>query len=451
MRVMIIDDEEIARISLADDLRDDGYDVVDFARGEPALAHLGKHHADVVVSDLKLPGVNGLELLRGVRTTRPETDVIIMTGFGTIEDAVDAMRQGAYDFITKPFLSGDLNILLERLWRQRQIERENQVLRVAVAEASDAYADYVVASPVIEALMQEARRVAAARRTCFSRARPVRARTRLPGPSTHLSARGTEPFVKITCAAYAGALLESELFGYERGAYTGAEKGQPGRFEIAQGGSVYLDDVDDIPLTMQTRLLRVIEERVIERVGSTRLFPVDVRIIASTKQDLNELVRAGKFRPDLYYRLNVLNLRVPPLRERPEDIVPLIRSLLGVPLSPACVPVFRGSDFIADRLLLARKRPRASQPRRTMEASGTVRRDPGRRSPTEIRSFADSAGSTCTVCPRSFEEAVGVLEQRMLRDALKKALGNKARAAEILNLKPSTFRNKLAQYGLNGD
>lgn len=448
MRVILVDDEDITRVSLADDLREAGFETVAFGRGEPALAHLKERSADAIVCDLKLPGMSGLDLLREFRATSPETDVVIMTGFGTIENAVDAMRQGACDYVTKPFFSAHLIVLLERLREKRRMQRDNQALRVAAAEASDACDDHVVVSPPVKALMEEVCRVALGDAHVLLTGETGAGKDCLARAIHNLSSRGTKPFVKITCAVYAGALLESELFGHERGAYTGAEKARPGRFEIAEEGTVYLDDVDDIPLDVQTRLLRVIEERVVERVGSTRLFPVDVRIIASTKQNLQDLVKAGKFRADLYYRLNVVSLRVPPLRERPEDIVPLIHHFWKRGSDPCeC----RLSEEVLPLLTSYGWPGNVRELRNLVERWKLLARSDDIRVadlPAEIRSFNGNAG---TLYPSCFEEAVSTLEQSLLRNALERTNGNKAKAAELLKLKSSTFRNKLAQYGINGD
>ncbi len=449
MRVLVVDDEEIKRVSLADDLRDAGFDVADFERGEPALAELSRRHADVVITDLKMPGMDGLELLRRIRAANPETDVIIMTAYGTVETAVQAMRHGAYDYICKPFSSEEALVLLERLQRERLLKQENAALRLAVRDSAEPIDGMVAVSPAMIALTKQIARVA-----------PTDAHVLLVGETgtgkdliarrIHaLSPRKKRPFVKVACATYAEQLVESELFGHERGAYTTADRSQPGRFELADGGTVYLDDVDDIPLTTQTKLLRVIEERVIERVGGVKVVDVDVRIVASTKVDLRERVQAGAFRSDLYHRLNVMRLQVPPLRERREDIDPLFHHFCThdddgclcciSPEARALFAEYRWPGNVRELRNLV-ERWKILGRSATVQASDL---------PPEFRGSAECADDHYQTCPRSFEEAVGRLERQLLCDALRKAGGNKTRAAELLGLKPSTFRNKLAQHGLN--
>ena len=451
MRVVVVDDEDIKRISLVDDLRDAGLDVAGFDRGEPALEHLKKHHADVVVTDLKMPGISGLDVLRRIRSTSPETDVIVMTAYGTVESAVEAMRHGAYDFISKPFSSDELVGVLDRLDKQRRLQRDNQALRVATAEANGACQDPVAVAPVTVELMKQVRQVAGSDSHVLLTGETGAGKDVIARAIHDSSARADKPFIKITCATYSEQLLESELFGHERGAYTGADQAQPGRFELAHEGTVYLDDVDDVPLQAQTRLLRVIEERVVERVGGTRTIPVDVRVIASTKVDLGEQVRTDRFRADLYYRLNVVSLHIPPLRDRPEDVVPLIEHFCDKGV-PACRCQF------ADEVLLALKGycwpGNVRELRNLVERWKLLKRSDIIRPenlPPEIRDIATVASRASGTCPASFDESVAALEKRLLVDALDEADGNKARAAKTLKLKSSTFRNKLTRHGLNND
>ncbi len=451
MRVAVIDDEEIKRVSLVDDLRDTELDVVDFAAGGPAVEYLKKHHVDVVVTDLKMPGMTGLDVLKTLRDLSPETDVVIMTAFGTVETAVEAMRHGACDYISKPFSSDQLIVLLERLAEQRQLRTENKALRMATGIDNGHLSDFVAASERMTELVSQIHRVAASDAHVLLTGETGAGKDQLAQVLHQASPRKDRPLVKITCATYSKQLLESELFGHERGAYTGAEKAHPGRFELAHGGTVYLDDVDDIPLEEQTRLLRVIEERVIERVGGTRIIPVDVRIIASTKIDLKKMVDDGRFRPDLFYRINVVQLDVPPLRERPEDIEPLIHHFCSngcrTPLchfEESALSILRSYCWPGNLRELRNLVDRWKLLKRTNNLTSEDL-------PPEMLNFAVFAGDSCDVCPRTFDESVTALERRLLSDALKKASGNKAQAAELLGLKSSTLRNKLAKYGLNGD
>lgn len=451
VRVVVVDDEEIKRVSLMDDLRDADFDVVDFASGEAALAHLKKHFADVVVTDLKMPGMSGLDVLKHLRSASPETDVIIMTAFGTVESAVEAMRHGAHDYVSKPFSSDELIVLLNRLATQRRLQRDNAALRAAARDTEATVDNLVAVSPAMVKLISEVQRIADSDTHVLLTGETGAGKDVIAGVLHKMSSRADRPFVKITCATYSKQLLESELFGHQRGAFTGADKTQPGRFELAHEGTVYLDDVDDIPLDSQSRLLRVIEERVVERVGGTRIIPVDVRIVASTKADLRELVEGGRFRSDLYYRLNVVQLRVPPLRDRPEDIEPLVHHFCGKG-SPAC------SCEIGEDVLLVLQSYRwpgnVRELRNLVDRWKLLKRTDFITSadlPPELLASSEFAEDACDARRGSFEESVEALERRLLTDALERAEGNKAKAADLLRMKPSTLRNKLAKHGLNGD
>ena len=448
LRVVVIDDEEIKRVSLVDDLRDAHLEVADFPAAEPALAHLATQYADVVVTDLKMPGLSGIDVLKRLQATSPETDVILMTAFGTVENAVDAMRHGAYDYLTKPFSSDQLIVLLERLDEKRRLAKENQALRLSARNGDGVMTGFVASSPRMNELLGQLHEIAPSDAHVLLTGETGTGKDRLASAIHQLSPRRERPFVKITCATYTQQLLESELFGRERGAYTGADKAQSGRFELGHQGTVYLDDADDIPLDAQSRLLRVIEERVVERVGGTRLIPVDVRIVASTKVNLKELVEQGRFRSDLFYRLNVVHFHVPPLRDRPEDIEPLIRHFCAngsktciCDLDPTVLSILRNYCWPGNVRELRNLVDRWKLLKRTND----VRRED---LPAELLNFGDFAGDTCATYPRTFEDSVATLERRMLEDALRQTGGNKAQAAELLQLKPSTFRNKLSRYGL---
>lgn len=449
VRVVVVDDEEIKRVSLVDDLRDADFEVVDFASGRPALEHLKKHYADVVVTDLKMPGMSGLDVLKHLRSASPETDVIIMTAFGTVESAVEAMRQGAHDYVSKPFSSDELIVLLNRLTKQRRLQRDNAALR-AEARDKEATADKLVAvSPAMVKLIAEVERIAHSDAHVLLTGETGAGKDVIAGALHKRSSRAARHFVKITCATYSKQLLESELFGHQRGAFTGADKAQPGRFELAHEGTVYLDDVDDIPLDSQSRLLRVIEERVVERVGGTRVIPVDVRVVASTKADLRELVEEGRFRSDLYYRLNVVQLRVPPLRDRPEDIEPLVHHFCQKGAHACSCKI---AEDVLSLLQSYRWPGNVRELRNLVDRWKLLKRTDFITTadlPPELLTLSEFIPDACATYPRSFEDSVEDIERRLLADALEHAGGNKAKAAELLKLKPSTLRNKLNKYDLN--
>ena len=328
MRILVVDDEKIKRITLADDLASQGHEVVAAAEGAEALGKLKQERFDVVVTDLKMPGIDGLELLKRIKEGPPsDVHVILMTAYGSIPVAVDAVKKGAYDFITKPFRNEDIFPLIAR------IERERRAARPPARRPEPAGTD------VDQAIIGRSQPIARVKRMVEICSRSdanvllcgeTGAGKDLIATVIHRNShREGFPFVKVGCTLFPPNLIESELYGHEKGSFTGAEQKRPGRFDLAEGGSLYLDDVDDIPLEQQSKLLRAIEEKVFERVGGSTPITADVRIIASTKRNLLDKIAEGTFRQDLYYRLDVLRINIPPLRERLEDLPALVEHLLA--------------------------------------------------------------------------------------------------------------------------
>ncbi len=326
-KVLVVDDDPSILTMTEDLLSEAGFEVGKCGSGREALERIHAHEWDVVLSDLQMPGVDGLELLAAVREHSPDTPVIIMTAFGTIQSAVDAMRAGALDFVTKPFRAGELLISLERAFERRALEQENRALRRAVARTSS-FGELVGKSPAMNEIYALIRKIGVSRSHVLitgesGTGKEVVART------IHFSgSRSDKPFVPINCTAMPEGLLESELFGHVRGAFTGAHTNKKGLFEAAAGGTLFLDEIGDMPISLQSKLLRVLQDKEIRPVGGTQSVKVDVRIIAATHQDMNRAIAEGRFRQDLYYRLNVIPIRIPPLRERAEDIPVLAEAFL---------------------------------------------------------------------------------------------------------------------------
>jgi len=325
--VLVVDDDTLLLDMVEDLLADAGYAVARASSGTEALAYFEGAEADVVLTDLMMPGMDGIELLSRLRSLRPETPVIIMTGQGTIDSAVEAMRGGALDFVTKPFASGTLLLALERAFERRALEEENRRLRSAV-ERTASFGELVGKSSAMNEIYSLLRKISANRSNVLitgesGTGKEVVART------IHVTGtRADKPFVPINCTAMPEGLLESELFGHVRGAFTGAHTAKKGLFETAQGGTLFLDEIGDMPPALQGKLLRVLQDREVRPVGGTQATKVDVRIIAATNQDLETAIEEGRFRNDLYYRLNVIPIRIPPLRERREDIPLLAEAFL---------------------------------------------------------------------------------------------------------------------------
>jgi len=443
MRILVVDDEKIKRVTLADDLETQGYDVVTAADGREAIRELDVGQFDVVVTDLKMPNIDGIELLKRIKGgPRPDTEVVVMTAYGSIQVAVEAVKLGAFDFVTKPFRNEDILPLLTRLERERQrtASKEKPSFRMGATDIDQCIVGR-------SALMGRVRRMA---EICARSDANVLlcgetgvGKDLLASVIHRNSPRRDFPFVKVGCTLFPPQLIESELYGHEKGSFTGADQRREGRFDLAEGGTLYLDDVDDIPLAQQPKLLRAIEEKVFERVGGTALMRADVRIIASTKRNLLEKIREGTFREDLYYRLDVLRVNIPPLKERKEDIEQLAEHLLKTiakdrpyQIDPDAIEVFRRHDWPGNVRELAHTLERS-----LLVGSGHIT--------AELLATEMAAMPTNHRTPSGgFHAAMEQAERQLLEEAMRASGGNKTAAAAALGMKASTFRDKLAKHGL---
>jgi DNA-binding NtrC family response regulator len=447
MKILIVDDEKIKRVTLADDLATQGHEVVTAADGEEAIEKLeggtgsasGTRRFDVVVTDLKMPKIDGIELLKRIKQgPQADMEVIMMTAYGSIPVAVEAVKLGAFDFLTKPFRNEDLFPLLARIERQRQA--------AAAAEPSpsdDVEATVVGASAGIERVKRMIEICARTDANVLLYGETGVGKDLLATVIHRNSHRRGFPYVKVGCTLLAPQLIESELYGHEKGSFTGAEQQRKGRFDLAEGGTLYLDDVDDIPLEQQPKLLRAIEEKLFERVGGAATIKADVRIIASTKRNLLDKIAEGTFREDLYYRLDVLRINIPPLRERVEDVPLLAEHLLKRIVGE------RPCRLEADALgLLARH----DWPGNVRELYHTLERAylvGGGAIGAELLAAEMGGPDPNQRLPvGGFQAAIDHAERQLLQDALRNSGGNKTAAAAALGMKPSTFRDKLAKHGL---
>ncbi len=324
--ILIVDDEPNIRNNLATFVRGLGHDVEVAPDGPAALAALERKAADVVLTDVRMAGMDGLALLQEIRRRRPESVVVVMTAYATVAGAVEAMRAGAYDYLVKPFSLDSVAMLLTRVLEVSGLRRENRVLRRAIDEPA------VLASsdPRMQRVLDTARQVATSEATVLLTGESGTGKNVLASAIHRWSPRSAGPFVTIACTTLSEHLLESELFGHVKGAFTGAWRDKPGRLEAARGGTVFLDEVGELPPELQAKLLRFLEERRFERVGGDAVIDVDVRIVAATNRDLHAEVAAGRFRSDLFYRLNVVALSLPPLRDRRGDLDALVAHILPV-------------------------------------------------------------------------------------------------------------------------
>ncbi|MBK7702417.1 MAG: sigma-54-dependent Fis family transcriptional regulator [bacterium] len=318
-RIMLIDDDTSLREVVAFTLREQGHEVDAHGTGESAFGSIESFRPDVVITDLKMPGIDGMEVLRRVADIDATIPVIMLTAFGSITDAVEAMRHGAYDYLTKPYDRDELRLTIEQALERRRLLLENRTLRDRLHEETRRV-EFVHASAAMQEILAMIRRIAPTEATVLLTGESGTGKEVLAHALHSCSDRWDKPFVAIDCAAIPRDLMESELFGHTKGAFTGAVKDKPGKFQRADGGTLLLDEIGDLPPELQTKLLRVIETRLVDVVGGQQPVPVDVRLIAATNADLEEKVQRGEFRHDLYYRLHVIPIHIPPLRARTDDI-----------------------------------------------------------------------------------------------------------------------------------
>jgi len=320
-RILFIDDDQAGREVALFNLRKAGYEVTQSSDGLKGLSLFSPEKVDLVITDVKMPGISGIEVLRRIKKQAPGFPVLVITAFGNVEMAVEAMKAGAYDFIGKPFHRDQLLLSVERAFDRCRLEAEVRSLRI---RAKGVEREIVGTSPPMKRVLEIADRVAGTDATILITGESGTGKEVIARRIHVRSQRAEGPFVAVNCAAIPGELLESELFGHAKGAFTGAVKERLGKFRQAQGGTLFLDEIGEIPLPLQAKLLRVLQEKVVDAVGGDTPVPIDVRIVAATNKDPQERIRAGAFREDLFYRLNVVGIHVPPLRERPEDIPSLV-------------------------------------------------------------------------------------------------------------------------------
>jgi DNA-binding NtrC family response regulator len=443
--VLVADDEKNIREGLVEALAIEGYNAIGAADGEEALAAVDSGNVDLVITDLKMPKLSGNELLKAVASRYPGLPVIVLTGHGTIEDAVVAMRAGAFDFLTKPVNLDHLSILVKRALESREMARKNRELEAEV-DAQRRTSSIIGKSAAVKKVFDLIRKVAPTRASVLVTGESGVGKELVADAIHNLSPRRDGPLIKVHCAALAESLLESELFGHEKGSFTGAQARKRGRFELADKGTLFLDEIGEINQNVQIKILRVLQERRFERVGGEETIEVDVRIVAATNKDLKEEIRKGNFREDLYYRLNVVNILVPPLRERRDDIPLLAMSFLRE-FAQENGKKLEGLDPKARQAIYAYPWPGNVRELRNSIESAVVMASgelvglddlpPNVRSSSEERDVRVPVGST-------LEEA----ERILIRETLAAQGGNKSRTAEVLGIGRKTLYQKIEEYGL---
>ena len=435
-RILVIDDEAILRDAIAEALRRAGHEVDAFDSGRPAMERFARERYRLVITDLKMSGMDGMEVLEEARRLAEDVPVVLITAHGTVEGAVAAMKKGAYDYIIKPFDLEELEVLVERALERGRLAAENEVLRARVVDANGHDAVWGPATRPVYGLLERAARSDATVLLSgeSGTGKEVAART-----LHRLSARREAPFLCVNCAALSAGLLESEMFGHEKGAFTGADRMRKGRFELADGGTLLLDEVSEIDAGLQAKLLRVLQERSFERVGSSLPRRADVRVVATTNRDLAAEVARGRFREDLYYRLNVLPVRMPPLRERREEIPALAEHFLRKHrkrISKGAMKRLCEYGWPGNVRELANVIERAAVLSPGEEISGEM-----------IAPWLDGAA-------RAPQLLVGVpldqLERRAVEENLAACGGNREKTARVLGISSRTLRDKLKLWG-NGE
>ncbi len=448
MKIFLAEDERILRVSLADELRDAGYQVFEFAEASGVLQKIAEESPDLLITDIRMPGIDGLELLEKVKQISPDTIVVIMTAYSSVDTAIKALKLGAYDYLSKPFRNEEILHLTERVAELRDIKQDNKRLQTQVSEKFD-FSSFAGESESVNKIFDLIKSVAHSNASVLITGETGTGKEMLANIIHYNSKRSNKPFVKVSCAILAREVFESELFGHEKGAFTGAEKSRKGRFEAADKGTIYLDDIDDVPLELQVKLLRVLQEQEVEPVGTTQAVKVDVRVVASTKYDLKKLIDQGRFRDDLYYRLNVIPIHIPPLRERKDDVRILVKRFLrefsqGRPLqiNPDALGILENYKWpgnvrelrnLMERLVLT-----------TTGTQITVADIPAEFIKPDISETNLELSDQWNL-----DEIMANTEIKLIQAAMVRSGGNKTKASKLLNIPLSTFRTKAEKYGLD--
>jgi two-component system response regulator FlrC len=443
--VLVVDDEPAMRLLVTSVLKDEGHDVTAAASGEEALQLVATRHYHLIITDLKMPGISGLEVLETVRRDDPETAVILLTAFGTVEGAVEAMRKGAAHYLLKPLANPDeLRLAVRRVLEERRLADEATTLRQAT-EAVFPFGEIVAGDPKMQAALELARSVAPTDSTVLVTGETGTGKELVARLIHRWSPRADQAFVAVNCAALAETLLESELFGHEKGAFTGAIAQRRGRFEMAHGGTLFLDEVGEMSPALQAKLLRVLQERTLERVGGTKTVTVDVRVIGATNRDLQQMVATRTFRDDLFYRLSVFPIPLPPLRERPSDIIPLAEHILGQVTRRLGKRIIGFSPEAATTLTQYRWPGNIRELQNVVERAAILCQA-DHIEPAHLNLSAPSLPAADDA-PKILKD----LEREAIVSALAACHGNRREAAKQLGIGLRTLYIRLREYGISSD
>ncbi len=448
LSILIVEDEAKMRRLLELQLGDEGFVAQSAPDAETGLQMLGKQPYDLIVTDFKLPGMSGLEFLQAVRRTDANVPVIIMTAYGTVESAVEAMKAGANDYVLKPFSLAELVLVIRKELGAQQLREENRTLREALG-VKYKYDNIVADSKKMQAVLALVERVARSNATVLIGGESGVGKDLVARAIHQHSQRAAGPFVKINSTAIPETLLESELFGYEKGAFSGATTSKPGKFELADKGTLFLDEIGDVPPAIQVKLLRVLQEREFERLGGTKTLKVDVRLIAATNRDLRAALEEGTFREDLYYRLNVVAIDIPPLRDRKEDVPGLVNFFLQKFAreleKPAHTITPEAMKLLVDFHWPGNVREVENVIQRAVTLSSGPALDVSDIQ-LDVPVARSNSGGVSHVLPPGM--TLDQWEEEAIREALRQANGNKSQAARALGLSRNALRYRLSKMGV---
>lgn len=445
-KILVVDDELILRDFIAETLKRRSLDVTTAENGTAALKLLKENSYDLVFTDMKMPDMTGIDLIKEAKKLVPETIFVVITAYASIENTVEAMRLGAFNYLVKPFTPDTIEAVIEKAEEHRQLVEENHYLREQVSTSNGVGKEIIAKSPVMKQILKDVETVAKSNANIFITGESGTGKEVISSAIHAHSMRASQPFIKVNCAAIPETLIESEFFGHEKGAFTGAHAKRLGRFELANTGTLMLDEITEVPILLQTKLLRVIQEQEFERIGGTKPLKVDVRIVSTSNRDISQAIQEKVLREDLYYRLNVVPIHIPPLRERAEDIAPLAKFF---------VQKFCIESHFAEKEL----------------AKDAVEKLLHYHWPGNVRELANIMERAVVMCPgdtiskehiyidalavsqeveRSPRLPIGItlkeLEKQLIIETLKAENQNRTRAAEVLDISVRTLRNKLKEY-----